>query len=167
MEVVVILGGNNSGKTKIALGMAENPPKLYIATGRITDGEMWEKIMEHKRERKDWDTLVCPTLEEDELAMAFGYKEYRSVVLDCTGFLVFNCMGKGLDPTERINNLLDLLRDKETRLIVVANEVGLSLVPPSEYARRYAKLLGDLNQYLVRKADEAFLSVAGQPVRIK
>lgn len=167
MEVAVIVGGNNSGKTKIALSMTERPPKLYIATGRITDGEMWKKIMEHKRERKEWDTLVSPTLERDELMTAFAYKAYRSVVLDCTGFLVFNCMEKGLNPTKRIDNLLELLKDKEIRLVIVANEVGLSLVPPSEYSRKYAKLLGNLNQYLVRKADKAFLSIAGQPVRIK
>jgi adenosylcobinamide kinase/adenosylcobinamide-phosphate guanylyltransferase len=52
-------------------------------------------------------------------------------------------------------------------VILVSNEVGLSIVPENAMARRFRDEQGLANQRLAAAADEVFLVTAGIPMRIK
>jgi adenosyl cobinamide kinase/adenosyl cobinamide phosphate guanylyltransferase len=52
-------------------------------------------------------------------------------------------------------------------MVVVGNEVGWSLVPGDPQLRRFRDLAGTLGQLTARAADEAWLFVAGCPVKLK
>jgi hypothetical protein len=52
-------------------------------------------------------------------------------------------------------------------LIVVSNEVGLSIVPPYSLGRVYRDTLGYVNQRLAQVADRVYLMLAGVAVDIK
>jgi len=51
--------------------------------------------------------------------------------------------------------------------VIVGNEVGWSLVPEHPALRRFRDLAGTLGQRTAAAADEAWLYVAGCPVRLK
>jgi adenosyl cobinamide kinase/adenosyl cobinamide phosphate guanylyltransferase len=51
--------------------------------------------------------------------------------------------------------------------ILVTNEVGLGVVPPTSLGRRYRDALGRVNQLLAASADEVVLLVSGIAVPIK
>ena len=52
-------------------------------------------------------------------------------------------------------------------LIIVSNEVGEGVHPPTELGRRFRDLLGAVNQRIAAAADRVTLMVAGIPVPIK
>ena len=52
-------------------------------------------------------------------------------------------------------------------LVIVTNEVGLSIVPENHVARVYRDILGNVNQRVAALCDEVYLVVCGIPVKIK
>jgi adenosylcobinamide kinase/adenosylcobinamide-phosphate guanylyltransferase len=63
-----------------------------------------------------------------------------------------------------IDEIVAAARDREASTIVVTNEVGGGLVPPSALGRVYRDLLGRVNQRVSRTADRAWLLVAGRAI---
>lgn len=59
------------------------------------------------------------------------------------------------------NAALDAIGIGTADVVLVTNEVGLGLVPPTPIGRAYRDLLGRLNQHLARRADAVHLVVAG------
>jgi adenosylcobinamide kinase/adenosylcobinamide-phosphate guanylyltransferase len=62
---------------------------------------------------------------------------------------------------------LVLVAASEADWIVVSNEVGLGVVPPSTLGRAYRDVLGRVNQLVAAQASEVYLMVAGLPLQIK
>jgi adenosylcobinamide kinase/adenosylcobinamide-phosphate guanylyltransferase len=52
-------------------------------------------------------------------------------------------------------------------VLLVTNEVGMSVVPDNEMARRYRDLLGRCNQVLAAAADTVVLMVSGLSLTLK
>ena len=52
-------------------------------------------------------------------------------------------------------------------LVMVANEVGLGIVPTFPLGRRFRDLQGLLNQRIAARADRVVLMVAGLPLAVK
>jgi adenosylcobinamide kinase/adenosylcobinamide-phosphate guanylyltransferase len=52
-------------------------------------------------------------------------------------------------------------------LILVANEVGLGIVPDNALARRFRDAAGQLNQSVAATAQEVVLLTAGLPLTLK
>ncbi len=165
-ERILLIGGNGSGKTKAALKMGSHlHPRLYVATGTALDAEMRRKIDVHKRERRGWDTLQSPTLDPKQIEFALASRSYRCAVVDCVSFLIHNCMAKGMDPQLRLREALEAMEQVE-RLIIVSNEVGLSLVPTNSLARRFTKTLSEINRYLTETCNRSYLVVAGKLISL-
>lgn len=55
----------------------------------------------------------------------------------------------------------------DATFIVVSNEVGMGVVPPTPLGRLYRDLLGRANQQVAAQAGEVTLMVAGIPTRVK
>ncbi|MBV9137153.1 MAG: bifunctional adenosylcobinamide kinase/adenosylcobinamide-phosphate guanylyltransferase, partial [Hyphomicrobiales bacterium] len=51
--------------------------------------------------------------------------------------------------------------------VLVANEVGLGIVPENALARRFRDEAGRLNQRLAARATRVILMVAGLPMQVK
>ena len=165
--LTLVLGGARSGKSRHAQSLARaNPaPWVMIATAEALDEEMRERIAEHKRERGDgWLTVEAPT----DLASALTEAPAEApVVIDCLTLWLSNLMLGGHAVDLAVYALEAALRARGAPTIVVANEVGLGIVPETPLSRDFRDKAGFLNQRLAARAGYVVLMVAGLPMTVK
>ena len=83
--------------------------------------------------------------------------------------------GEATGPISRLQPTIDSVKAQLDRLfsnddaviVVVSNEIGLGGVSPNKMQRNFCDIQGTLNQYVASLADEAYLIVAGLPLRLK
>jgi len=166
-RLALVLGGARSGKSRHAeaLVTALPPPWLYIATGEPCDNEMAARIAEHRARRgTQWQTVEAPRDLAGALAAA---PAGAAVLIDCLTLWLTNVMLAGADVDAEIARLERALVERGGATVVVANEVGLGIVPDNALARSFRDAAGRLNQRLAAAADRVVLLVAGIPVKVK
>jgi len=165
--LTLILGGARSGKSTHALALVEQSPRvLFVATAEAGDAEMRERIAAHRAERPaTWDTLETPRALA--AALADVSDRYDAIVIDCLTLWVSNLMAAGDDSVASVDPLLAAYRSGSARWIVVSNEVGLGIVPPTPLGRAYRDTLGTVNRRIAAATDTLLLMVAGVPLTIK
>ena len=167
----LILGGARSGKSRYALHQARQlrGPVAFVATARPHDGDMAVRIARHRAERPStWTTLEEP----HDLAAACrrAARAHDLVIVDCATVWVSNLMERGDDDLVVLaaaDDMAKLLRERLVSAIVVSNEVGQGVHPPTNLGRRFRDLLGLVNQRLTAAADRVTLMVAGLPLTLK
>lgn len=171
-NIKFFIGGCRSGKSRLALQRAEamgSERRLYVATCQPSDDEMRARVARHQAERGErWETL------EEPLAVARLIRRHshpRAVVLvDCLTLWLTNLiLGDADDPViqRHVNDLTAALGEVRGPVLLVANEVGLGIVPANALGRRFRDWAGSLNQAVARCAGQVVLCVAGIPVPIK
>ena len=170
--VILVLGGAKSGKTTYALRRAKSLGKNpgYIATAQALDKEMAEAIRRHQRDRgRAFKTYEEPVNLGEAVRKAS--RKHDAVVVDCLTLWLSNLLTvakKSEKEIERdVRALLSALRETDSPVILVSNEVGLGIVPRGALSRKYRILLGVANQRVASLADEVVLMVAGIPWPIK
>jgi adenosylcobinamide kinase/adenosylcobinamide-phosphate guanylyltransferase len=177
-RLIFLLGGARSGKSHYAETWARRQGQrvLFVATAEPTDAEMRRRVADHRQSRPtDWHTLEAPRRTAREIA-ACPY-EYDTLLLDCLTLLTSNILlGLPESATQRqanaaalteIERLLEVYAASEATWLVVSNEVGMGVVPPTRLGVLYRDMLGRVNQRLAQAADEVLLLVAGIPWRLK
>ena len=167
--LTLILGGARSGKSRHAQTLAEASglAVTVVATARAGDAEMAQRIARHRAERPaHWHTVEEPLALADTLAR--HAETSRIQVVDCLTLWLLNLLEAGEDvfPRERAE-LLAVLPGLAGDVVLVANEVGLGVVPLGELSRRFVDEAGRLNQALAGIADEVVLVAAGLPLYLK
>ena len=167
----LVLGGARSGKSRYAVAQAQEigGSAAVVATARALDADMAARIARHRAERPaGWTTLEEP---RDVVAVARrAVASHDVVVIDCITVWVANLMEWGDDDTAVLaaaDDLAKLMRERLGSLVVVSNEVGAGVHPPSALGRRFGDLLGLVNQRLAAAADRVTLMVAGIPLAVK
>jgi adenosyl cobinamide kinase/adenosyl cobinamide phosphate guanylyltransferase len=157
--IVLVLGGMRSGKSEVAERLAaELPaPVTYVATGTATDDDMAARIERHRARRSaDWATV------EVGVELPSRLRELRGTALvDSLGTWVAAC-----DMAPPWDELCAALREREGDTVVVSEEVGLGVHPPTEVGVRFADALGEGNVAVARVADDVQLVVAGRVLQL-
>jgi len=171
-RVIFYVGGCRSGKSSAALERAQQidaPRKIFVATCQPHDAEMRRRIERHQAERDaSWETIETPI---DIVGTIEAHSRPDTVLLvDCltlwlTNILLDEVKDAGLE--KHIQMLTHSLRHARGPVILVANEVGLGLVPDNALGRRFRDWAGSLNQRVAACAGEVVLTVAGIPMTIK
>jgi adenosylcobinamide kinase/adenosylcobinamide-phosphate guanylyltransferase len=167
MNAELIFGGARSGKSSLAERRAIEfgLDVVYIATATAGDGEMGERIAQHRARRPShWRTV------EESLQLAAVLNEHaapeRLLLVDCLTLWLTNLMlGPGLEPERAA--LLATLPTLPGRTILVSNEVGWGIVPMNELSRRFADEQGRLNQAVAAVCGKVTLVAAGLPLELK
>jgi adenosylcobinamide kinase/adenosylcobinamide-phosphate guanylyltransferase len=163
--ITLITGGARSGKTSYALTHAgKGEPKTYIATAELLDDEMHQRATRHRAERGlDWKTIEEPLRINDHLVTLRG-----TVIVDCLTLWLSNWMLRDEPQVEtEVQNLERALRLTQADVFLITNEVGSSIVPEIDLARRFRDLSGFVNQRIAETADRVVLMVCGIPMQVK
>ncbi len=179
-KLELILGGARSGKSGFAERTAKSSglPVSVIVTATAGDAEMAERIRRHRAERPaGWKTVEEPiALAQALLAEA---QEDRCVVVDCLTVWLSNLMVADGDIPEtwdvekrplfarERDFFLEVLPGLPGHIVLVANEVGLGLVPMTPMGRFYRDEAGRLNQALARLCVQVSFVVSGLPLMLK
>ena len=166
-DVTLVLGGARAGKSAFAEGLAQAcERRVYVATAVITDDEMAERIASHRARRgADWRTVEEPV----ELAAAVRRESAAGTCLlvDCLTVWLGNLMHHGRDVDAACEALLASLAAAAGPVVLVANEVGLGIVPDNAMARGFRDHAGRLNQAVARAAQRVYFMSAGIPLTLK
>jgi adenosylcobinamide kinase/adenosylcobinamide-phosphate guanylyltransferase len=167
--LTVLLGGARSGKSQLALRLAEHSgaPVVFIATGEAGDAEMAERIARHRGERPAaWTTVEEPV--ELERALA-SLPADATAVVDCLSLWVSNVIDSQTDEAidAAATAAASAAAARAGLTIAVSNEVGLGIVPLNGLARRYRDVLGRVNATWVEAAAESYFVVAGRRLRLE
>lgn len=173
-DLTLVLGGARSGKSAHAEALiaahldADTAARraTYIATAEAGDGEMAERIAEHRARRGDqWRTAETLLALGDTIVDATAKGE--PVLVDCLTLWLSNVMHAELDIADETIALRDALDRAKGPVVCVSNEVGLGIVPATKLGREFRDAAGRLNQHIAAQADRVEFIAAGLPLTLK
>ncbi|NIK68928.1 MULTISPECIES: bifunctional adenosylcobinamide kinase/adenosylcobinamide-phosphate guanylyltransferase [unclassified Paenibacillus] len=191
---MLVTGGARSGKSSFAEKLAARLGEqgVYLATSRIWDGEMAERIALHQQNREQdifrWTTIEEPmelparlrqlAKEAYELELMEGKPPV--VLIDCLTLWLTNVLMEAEERersdsaessrdwlSEKLHELAAAVQEYHYPLILVTNEVGDGIVPAYPLGRRFRDEAGRLNQRMAALSEKVFLVTAGIPVELK
>jgi len=170
----LILGGARSGKSGYAEQCAQQSNKevVYIATGTAGDEEMRQRIAKHREGRSRYWLTV-----EEPIALADVLAEYNNeryfILVDCLTLwlsnILFDTQGVYQEDIflQQKQALLSELRQIETDVALVSNQVGLGITPMDPMSRRFVDEAGFLHQRLAQQCSHVTLVTAGLAQALK
>jgi adenosylcobinamide kinase/adenosylcobinamide-phosphate guanylyltransferase len=165
----LVLGGARAGKSRYAETMIERckpSTAIYIATAEAGDVEMATRIAAHKAQRSAlWQTIEAPIELAD--AITDAARAGHPVLVDCLTLWLSNLMLGGHDCDEECDRLIDTFGALSAPVVLVSNEVGLSIVPDNKMAREFRDLAGRVNQRVAEAAHRVVFVAAGLPMLLK
>ncbi len=175
-NVHLITGGVKSGKSMYALRLATefagDSPVRFIATAHrgVGDDSLDRRIDRHVAERPGHWTLFEPPAGLVDAVSADG--DEVMTIVDCITLWVGDLVSASdyihdVGISHRVVELIDALRMSDRPVIVITNEVGSGVAPPTVVGNDFADEIGNANHLIADAADQVTLLVAGQPLRIK
>ncbi len=165
MSVTLIIGGARSGKSRLAESLAWGE-KYYIATAQAFDDEMSKRIAKHKEQRGvGWVT------HEEQFGLPRILAELdqtgRFILVDCLTLWLSNLILAERDWQGPTSELCAVLQGRTADVVLVSNEVGLSIVPDNRLGRQFRDAQGLVNQRVAAIADNVVFVAAGLPLVLK
>ncbi len=172
----LITGGVKSGKSSYALGIAlqttGESPARFIATAHrgIGDDSLEQRIDRHISERPShWTSFEPPT---DLIESIKQPGDETIIILDCVTLWIGDLASDpnydhAVGTSKQVLELITALKTSTRPTLVITNEVGSGVAPPTVIGNNYADELGTANRLIADAADQVTLLVAGQPLRIK
>jgi adenosylcobinamide kinase / adenosylcobinamide-phosphate guanylyltransferase len=167
-RLTLVLGGARSGKSRYAESLVETAARagLYLATAEARDDEMRERIRRHRARRgAHWSTIEEPLALGERLRREANAE--RPIVVDCLTLWLANLLEAARDVERESAALLEALAAPAGPIVLVANEVGLGIVPENALARRFRDDAGRLNQAIAARVDRVVFVAAGLPLVLK
>jgi adenosyl cobinamide kinase/adenosyl cobinamide phosphate guanylyltransferase len=161
-RIALVLGGARSGKSGEAERLvtrwaeATGAAVTYVATARldVDDASLAARVAAHRERRPaHWTTVDAG----DDLPAVLRSTS-GPVLLDALGPWVAD----GHPENPDAGALVDALLARTGDTVVVSDEVGLSVHPPTEAGRWFVDAMGTVNQAVAAVADDVRLVVAGR-----
>ncbi len=195
-KITLVTGGARSGKSNFAEELVkESQDVCYVATNvmQISDIEMEQRVRLHQQQRpKKWVTEER-FLQVDLFLREKPF--FSAYLLDCVTLLTTNYLYNQFEKQwghdyQKIDQQIEKMTELQKRntemeiiaewtrivsackagsghVVLVTNEVGLGIVPETKISRWFRDLLGRVNQYLGKEADDVYFVVCGIPTKIK
>jgi adenosylcobinamide kinase/adenosylcobinamide-phosphate guanylyltransferase len=167
-RLLLVLGGARSGKSRHAEHAVEAAAGggLYLATAGSGDAEMAARIAEHRARRGPaWTTIEEPL--EIARLIEVEARPDRPILVDCLTLWLSNLMQAERDIDADTERLLAALVGARGPVVLVANEVGLGVVPQTALGRAFRDHAGRLNQRVAAAAERVVFMAAGLPMLLK
>jgi len=171
--ITLVMGGARSGKSRYAERFVEQSAAhgTYCATAEPGDDEMMARIAAHRARRHEvargsfWRTVEAPLALP--AAIAAEAAPDRPLLIDCLTLWLSNLLLAEKCIEAEKAALSAALREAAGPVVLVANEVGLGLVPETPLGRRFRDEAGRLNQEIAGLADRVVFIAAGLPLLLK
>jgi len=171
--ITLVLGGAGSGKSAVAerRAAAHGTAVTYVATAVVDPGDTdhVDRIERHRRRRPpEWTTVECPRTGPlaQLVAGAPGPVLVDSLGTWVAGYLDHRQPGGGDGSRSPIGaaveELIVALAARTSPTVLVSDEVGMSVHPPTEAGRLFSDTMGRVNQAVAEVCDEVLLVVAGR-----
>lgn len=173
--LVLVIGGSGSGKSeyaeRLALRLAGEHSKFYLATMQIWDDECRARVDKHRRQRagRGFITIECPQnlvgLQEPMLDNS------GTILLEDLGNLAANELyspgSRYMTAQKAVLSGMDHIARCCKNLVIVSNEVGAGGTDYEEETVEYLRFLGNLHQQIAQCADAVCEVVGGIPYYYK
>ena len=138
----------------------------YCATAQAGDAEMARRIAVHRARRGPfWHTVEAPLALSPVITSETTSE--RPLLIDCLTLWLSNLLLAGKSVDEETAALCAALRLAAGPVVLVANEVGMGLVPETPLGRRFRDAAGCLNQEVAALSDRVVFVAAGLPLMLK
>lgn len=191
-KMILITGGVRSGKSTFAEKLAEESGKevVYLATARVEDEEMRERVNRHQN-RRPASVRTIEEAVEPHLVLEKEGTEKRLILMDCLTLLLANRFLADIDSHGAVREGEDIYADEKileeasertldyikiftetaaespADIVIVTNEVGMGVVPNYPVGRVFRDLSGRANQVIAAEADQVWMVLCGIPQRFK
>lgn len=175
--MTLVIGGSGSGKSayaeKISVELGGQSNKYYLATMKVYDKEIQQKVERHRRLRSGKGFLTIEQPIRIQKALEKMEAGSRIALLECISNLTANEMfaeGEGATANEVAQTVVQgitLLKEQTTHLVVVTNNVFENGTIYDEATMAYIRAMGSINQKLAALADRMVEVIAGIPIMIK
>ncbi len=169
--LTLVLGGSRSGKSRWAeaLAAACRQPVLYVATAADRPGDTtWQQRLQQHRLRRPahWDCLETgPSLVERLMELADRAEAPPVLLIDSLGTWLAQHLDDAEPPwLERQQQFVDSLAAQRGPVLLVVEEVGLGVVPPTAVGCLFRDRMGACQQLLMQQAVASWWVVAGRAV---
>jgi nicotinate-nucleotide--dimethylbenzimidazole phosphoribosyltransferase len=170
-RATLVLGGIRSGKSEYAESLVSHVTEVrYVATAAPAgDDPEWAARLAAHRERRPatWLTEEVGADPGRLVELLAEAKPDQTLLVDDLGGWITALLAAGGPVRERVDALVEAVRETAARLVVVSPEVGLSVVPATALGRAFADAVGAANRALAEACDTVVLVVAGQPTWLK
>ena len=169
-------------KTSVQEKLTREVMTKIIADSDIPiDDDMKERIRMHQERRDpEWGTYEGYR----DLGEVVKNTEKNTILLDCVTVMITNILFEEeerdfdkisasevekleSEVIKELTNLVKAIRDEDKTLIIVSNEVGMSIVPSYRLGRIFSDISGKANQVLASLSDEVYVAISGLPLRLK
>ncbi|MDO9141323.1 MAG: bifunctional adenosylcobinamide kinase/adenosylcobinamide-phosphate guanylyltransferase [Methylobacter sp.] len=159
-------GGIKSGKSRLAevyiLEQAGNIKPYYLATTEFFDDEMQARIAIHQQRRQD----LFVTLEEPVKLFDAVQQCQAPILIECVSMWLNNLLYHKISEADILQELEAVLQLKGD-MVLVHNEVGLSVIADNPLARQFVDLSGKAAQLMGRYCDHVYFCSAGLKLKMK
>ena len=163
-----------------------NAHYAYLATAKITDDEMAERVRRHQARRSEvWQTYEGYMHLETLLHEIQG--KYEGILLDSVSTMITNLLFDFIGDVDwdtfdfadvdykraeqvilkQFELLADAAEATGAPLVIVTDEIGLGVIPETPLGRAFRDMMGLVNQALAKRAETVYFVVSGIPVKIK
>lgn len=172
-RMILVLGGTRSGKSLFAEELSKGQERVaYVATALVSDDEMRRRVEMHRKRRpRSWITYEAGTKLASAIRNAAKTSEF--IIVDCITLYLANPAVSGMSEEgqraalEEIEQICSICKQIAATVVVVSNEVGMSVVPDTPSGRAFRDLQGKANQIIAKHADEVYFVIAGIAQKIK
>jgi adenosylcobinamide kinase/adenosylcobinamide-phosphate guanylyltransferase len=165
-DLILVSGPSRSGKSRWAEHLlGHHPAVTYVATSdpRPEDASWQERLRLHRQRRPEaWQLLECGP------ALASGLKTVgldRALLVDSLGgFVAWHLELAESQWHATVQDLLTALQTRKPPVVLVIEETGWGLVPPTAIGGLFRDRLGALAQHLEGLASRSWLVVQGRAI---
>ena len=174
--LILVSGPSRGGKSAWAEHLAQRWPGavVYLATGPEgnSDPSWRERVLQHQQRRPGgWRVAeVGAELVERLLQMASDPQDSdpaQLLLIDSLGtWLAWHLDDTGERWRQRCAELVSALQQQPGPVVMVVEETGWGVVPPTAVGGRFRDRLGALQQLLMEHCQSAWLVVAGRALNL-
>ena len=170
-KLILVTGPSRSGKSRWAESLVSDFKCVtYIATSPTRpDDEAWQqRILLHRRRRPPhWTVLESGPELMQAVHQIDSSEQDHAVLIDALGGFVAAHLDQDNQNWQQLTDQLSVcLTTMKQTIVLVVEETGWGVVPPTAIGGLFRDRLGQLGQRLNDQADESWLVVQGRALNL-